>query len=825
MQHRILNNRAFTLVELAIVVLVLGVVVAGVVQMTNRYSAQRYDTQTAQEVKNMTSAVEAFIKNNASEITKLNPADGTVCGFLSVTDPTTAATHAPVQILFNGSTPSTTAVSCDSGASTVVAAIKAYLPANFTPANPYLIGFKRAANISTADATISATNPGVPNISAMVMRQASSGDNLTDTRLARIASNIGNEGGFIASNGTNATGAFGGWNAVPADYGLTTSASSIAALTTFSATNSVLNTNMLSRVKTGNSEANTMRTNLNMGNDTTTASADINAITGVRQIDAPHSADSAGNLTVPSTIAVGGKLGGDKQTGLKRESSNVLALDNNTFLQAPGGISLGEMTTAVAGQPCVYNVPATANDVTNPIDVKAINGIGFDIRKQIGVFGPVKSWYFMDDFTPNSDANLVKGAGVLKTTLNLPSGTTTYGAVLPILDSVNDISFGEFSGKAFNPYDKPAIVNEDYALKALVPIGSRQSPNQSTGKPIITTYGYHGRILLGRSSYFDNKPALLICQVSQRFPMDRGNPADYAVNGFWRPLNQLGHLGPDNPAVAAVSVGPSTNQRIKTTYAPFEQYNSGYNGVNPYLGGSDHRSSKQLFATLGLNTICGWTVQNPINTVQNSGAIGAGATYQFACGTPESVLGKRACFWSNGTGGAGTAYDGSGNATTTHQRYSITPFNRGAAGGVYAGNDPTATTPKQIVPSLAFLVPATTPFAGDPLQDNASFSEMTAWVDPSFNQQICPAGYYVSGTAVNGSANAPYLDMSVGYQGIKPDSSCGQDAHDCTYIYCCPFDPDPSLNLYDLDQPYGQTADRTELYLSTTPVPRYDPRW
>lgn len=743
MHLRNLGTRAFTLVELAIVVLVLGVVISGIVQVTNRYGVQRVDNQAAQEVSQITSAVEAFVRNSAAEITK---GDGTasascnttnVCGFLW--SPSATGQNAAAIKWINFASSADT-INTSSGAQRVVDAIKTYLPSGFSPANSYYIGFKR-----TGDIIVNGTS-GPPNISALVVRVPAAGDNISDTRLARIAATIGNKGGFIsttaAQNNPAVTGAFGGWQANLTGYGLPNSnppdtRGAITALTSFSATSNLLANNLLSRVPTGNPEANTMRTGLDMGNTIATDPSKVNTINNAAII---NGVDQGGVDPKKGNIQINGILSGRKQPLLDQGNANLLQLNNNTVLSASTGIALGGIstggqlsfpgnpqhqiagTTAVAGQNCVYNlvnVPADQN-----IDIKSTNSgdTGYKIRHKIGVYGGDIDWKVADNVILNQ----------------LPAATDYQRVMVPYFRAA-DLTVTQESD-----YNNPTVIN------SVIPMTVNYQ-DVGNGK-IDAKIGYSGRILVGRSSNFLDEPAVLICD-----------------GRYWKNLNQTGMIGPANPAWAAASVS-GVGGSVKTTYAPFEKDQG---AGEPFLQPGER--SRQLYATLGLNVICGYQT-NPTN---------ASAAMQLKCGTPKAILGKQACFWSNGTGGF-------------YLDDKIYPLKK------------SDINTDGMTASLNYFLPG---MGGGSTNDSQTSYSMNN--EPIYNymsQQICPGGYYVAGMAINGADSAPTLDLGPLMTSGGRNYHCGDDDSDCGYIYCCPFAPDPDLNLYDDDQIYYQGEGNTEAY-------------
>ena len=222
------DMRGFSLIEMAIVLLIAGLLVAGAWQLTSTMQQQRADQATANEMRVVVGALERFVREN----------NGALAGVL--TQPGISNQLLSAMTLPSGN------------AQTIFQT--GYLPPSFDlAAKGYQIGLRRYADVDNR-----------PNIKGLIVRRPDRG--LDQRRLGRIASLVGSQGGVVRTPAV-AAGALGSWQANPADFSLTgapiVAANDIAAFTT--TVDAQINTNLLSRIDTGNTEANTMRTDLLMG--------------------------------------------------------------------------------------------------------------------------------------------------------------------------------------------------------------------------------------------------------------------------------------------------------------------------------------------------------------------------------------------------------------------------------------------------------------------------------------------------------------------------------------------------------------------------------
>lgn len=244
MRSNVRGQQGFSLLELSIVLLIAGLLVAGVWQLTSNMQQQRSDQSVANEVRTVTTALERFLVDQQANFLTALPAAGTSKAQLANTLFSVGGTGALDYFRIN------------------------YLPggANF-PITNYNIGVFHISDINVGGTSTK------PVFRGLVIYTPT--NTLTDNRLSRIASLVGSQGGMIPAAGTTcpgvpgaaATGVFGSWCVQWANYGIAfgvggSSVSKVAGYTT--TVDAQMNTNLLSRLNTGNQEANTMHTDLLM---------------------------------------------------------------------------------------------------------------------------------------------------------------------------------------------------------------------------------------------------------------------------------------------------------------------------------------------------------------------------------------------------------------------------------------------------------------------------------------------------------------------------------------------------------------------------------
>lgn len=241
MLSRLRRIQGFSLIELSIVLLIAGLLVAGAFQLTSNMQRQRSDQALANEMKTVVSALERFLVDQQGALTT---------GITPIL-PQNSGRRLDNSYQING-------------INALTFFRDNYLPggAQFNLTD-YTIGLRRLGDVATSP---SGTGTKMV-IRGLVLRNPSSMSTMNDTRLSRVAALIGSQGGVLPQTPTPANtvqGVFGAWNVLYTDYGVTGAlTSTIAGYTTTA--DAQINTNLLSRIDTGNPEANTMRTDLRMG--------------------------------------------------------------------------------------------------------------------------------------------------------------------------------------------------------------------------------------------------------------------------------------------------------------------------------------------------------------------------------------------------------------------------------------------------------------------------------------------------------------------------------------------------------------------------------
>ncbi|MDE2029783.1 MAG: tail fiber domain-containing protein [Alphaproteobacteria bacterium] len=247
-RHRENGARAgFTLIEMAIVMGVMGVLAAGVWRMMASSSQQSKDQMTGQQQAAVIAAVKGYLNDTTTY--------GGQTQYLAVANATETL-------------PSPSA--CPGAANTPTRTFCSYLPSGFSATNPY--GQSYTIKLKTG-----ATN-AAQNYSFMVM--TSGGSAIPDADGGRLSTAVGGDGGFIYTSNvcgsppaSYACGLMGSWSALLSSYGLAGASGHIASQTFVSAA-SVTNSDYywLARVGMPGDAGhvyNTMTTDLYMGTGTT----------------------------------------------------------------------------------------------------------------------------------------------------------------------------------------------------------------------------------------------------------------------------------------------------------------------------------------------------------------------------------------------------------------------------------------------------------------------------------------------------------------------------------------------------------------------------
>ncbi len=248
MSGRVFRNiQGFSLVEMAIVLLIAGLLIAGAFQLMSNMQQGRADQATANEMRTVVTALERFLNDQQGILTLApNP----------LVNPNTTVPFTQGNLQIDGIQAQT--YFRDN-----------YLPTGFNLTD-YRIGIRRTADITGAGSA-------KPVLRGLIVRRPVS--TLTETRQGRIATLVGSQGGLVRDDGSgNAqiAGVQGSWSVNPALYSFAAGSGSyaigdIAAYTT--TIDAQMNTNILSRINTGNPEANTMRTDLLMNDSNMVQSA------------------------------------------------------------------------------------------------------------------------------------------------------------------------------------------------------------------------------------------------------------------------------------------------------------------------------------------------------------------------------------------------------------------------------------------------------------------------------------------------------------------------------------------------------------------------
>jgi len=255
MLKRLQGKQGFSLIEMAIVLLIAGLLTAGAVQLMTNMQQQRTDQAAANEMRNIVAALERFMVDQQAVLT----------------NPTSAS---PLRLANQSVLLASGSMRLDYGNGLIDS--QKFFEDNYLGIRPteplgsdlrllargYRIGLR---NLGTV------TGSSKPILKALVTRTPT--NNMNESRLSRVASLVGSQGGLVRDNGAGApeiSGVQGSWRVIASDYAMVGPAAPvIGQIAAYTATiDSNMNTNILSRTNTGNAEANTMRTDLIMGGTT-----------------------------------------------------------------------------------------------------------------------------------------------------------------------------------------------------------------------------------------------------------------------------------------------------------------------------------------------------------------------------------------------------------------------------------------------------------------------------------------------------------------------------------------------------------------------------
>ncbi|HRJ11758.1 MAG TPA: prepilin-type N-terminal cleavage/methylation domain-containing protein [Alphaproteobacteria bacterium] len=326
MLKRLQGKQGFSLIEMAIVLLISGLLTAGAVQLMTNMQQQRTDQAAANEARNIITALERFMVDQQAVLTN---APSTLA---TVGVPVVLASNNMLLNFGGGNIP------------TLKYFEDNYLNIRSTePANSELRLLARGYRIGLRNVGI-VSGSSKPILRALVLRTPT--NNMNESRLSRVASLIGSQGGLVRDNGAGVaeiSGVQGSWRAISSDYGFVGgNAPTIGQIAVFSATiDSNMNTNVLSRTNTGNAEANTMRTNLDMGDNLTSANIIKNPAGIVMNATTAVLSDNCGAGTTISMVPNGFDGGGGYVLPL---GPNVSRVNNGYFNMIVLGRSSGSST-------------------------------------------------------------------------------------------------------------------------------------------------------------------------------------------------------------------------------------------------------------------------------------------------------------------------------------------------------------------------------------------------------------------------------------------------------------------------------------------------
>jgi len=304
-----ISEAGFTLVELAIVLGVLGILVAGLFQLTSASNRQVQDQVTAQQLQQYLKVSRAYLVANLDSSGNIGGAFPVVTAINTAYDITTA-----VQSFRTGAL-------AGSGLATIS-------PQGFT----YTVVLRRLANI-----TVGVTN--YPMFSVGIF--ASGAGNFSRVSMGTVASLVGAEGGAVYTAGTGSCGAgpniltaFGAVCVPAANFAVgafsptTERPAALSFISTLELGSSV--SQFLSRVDVpGQPQMTTMSANLHIAGTNNL----VMDSTGAIQMAGGSISDTAGNLLISDTVAMG--------------TNDIISVRNITAtgnVAAPSISALGSMT-------------------------------------------------------------------------------------------------------------------------------------------------------------------------------------------------------------------------------------------------------------------------------------------------------------------------------------------------------------------------------------------------------------------------------------------------------------------------------------------------
>lgn len=270
------GKRGFTLVELAIVLAVTGVLFVGLYRLLSGGNQQVKDTAVASQHVQLLNAVKSYLATSDGAHYMGSKGSG---NSFALTIPPAASAPAGDNSVCHAYMNTVDALGylktfCD------------YLPVGFSTSTTNAYG--QSFNVQVLNGTIAASATTPSTYSFMIM--TTGGDTILDADGGRISGQIGSDGGFIYSNtsvcaANTACGSYGAWQATPASYGFGSAPAGHVASRTYYAPEvgasdtwlaRVLMSNDTSASNTTSPKYNTMTTALYMGKQNLFMSSDAN---------------------------------------------------------------------------------------------------------------------------------------------------------------------------------------------------------------------------------------------------------------------------------------------------------------------------------------------------------------------------------------------------------------------------------------------------------------------------------------------------------------------------------------------------------------------
>jgi prepilin-type N-terminal cleavage/methylation domain-containing protein len=336
------KRSGFTLVELAIVLGVAGVLIGGLWRLLSAGNQQMRDQTVASQQAQLISAVNTYLQSTDGQAHLTAMGAGATTVFIP--NNTSVATCAALP----------------------VANFCTYLPPGFQNVNAYGQSYRISIKKDLAPATEPAQS-----YNFMIMTEG--GDAIADTSGGRISAAIGGDGGFIYNNsvcGTPAVnyacGAYGAWSTLLSAYNLTGSVGRVASLTYFSSTFAATNP-WLSRILLPNSGTpplyNTMQTPLYLGGEDVFMGSTANAassgggqlnLQGGSLVLGPAGGISGVNSTGDYLNNPGLTLSGPLESGSTPSAANaLLTLQSTNCVKADYGDETCSYALSVIGDASV----------------------------------------------------------------------------------------------------------------------------------------------------------------------------------------------------------------------------------------------------------------------------------------------------------------------------------------------------------------------------------------------------------------------------------------------------------------------------------------